>query len=84
MRDIARFDLPYAPALREMPARGAGELKRLLDDIVTPGDIQRTAAASVHASAGALRACCLTGGGCWRPCGSDIRRFATRVLTFGN
>jgi len=67
MRDIARFDLPFAPALREMPARGADELKRSLDDIVTPGDIQRTADASVHASvhasAGALRACRLTGGG---------------------
>lgn len=63
MRTIARFDLPYAPALREMPARGADELKRSLDDIVTPGDIQPTADASVHASAGALRACRLTGGG---------------------
>ena len=63
MRTIARFDLPYAPALREMPARGADDLKRSLDDIVTPGDIQPTADASVHASAGALRACRLTGGG---------------------
>ncbi len=63
MRDIARFDLPYAPALRDMPARGADELKRSLDDIVTPGDIQATADASVHASADALRACRLTGGG---------------------
>jgi AraC family transcriptional regulator, positive regulator of tynA and feaB len=59
MRDIARFDLPYAPALREMPVCGADELKRSLDDIVTPGDIQMTA----HATAGALRACRLTGGG---------------------
>ena len=59
MRDIARFDLPYAPALREMPACGADELKRSLDDIVTPGDIQMTA----HATTGALRACRLTGGG---------------------
>jgi AraC family transcriptional regulator, positive regulator of tynA and feaB len=63
MRNIARFDLPYAPALREMPARGADELKRSLDDIVTPGDIQPTADASVQLSAGALRACRLTGGG---------------------
>ena len=63
MRTIARFDLPYAPALREMPARGADDLKRSLDDIVTPGDIQPTADASVHASADALRACRLTGGG---------------------
>jgi AraC family transcriptional activator of tynA and feaB len=59
MRDIARFDLPYAPALREMPACGAAELKRSLDGIVTPGDIQMTA----HATTGALRACRLTGGG---------------------
>jgi AraC family transcriptional activator of tynA and feaB len=59
MRDIARFDLPYAPVLREMPVRGADELKRSLDDIVTPGDIQLTAGAT----AGALRACRLTGGG---------------------
>jgi AraC family transcriptional activator of tynA and feaB len=59
MRDIARFDLPYAPALREMPARGADELKRSLDDIVTPGDIQTTA----RATTGALHACRLTGGG---------------------
>lgn len=59
MRDVARFDLPYAPALRDMPVGGTDELKRSLDDIVTPGDIQLTAGAT----AGALRACRLTGGG---------------------
>ena len=59
MRHIARFDLPYAPVLRDIPMRGADELKRSLDDIVTPGDLTSISGAT----AGALRACRLTGGG---------------------
>jgi AraC family transcriptional regulator, positive regulator of tynA and feaB len=59
MNDIANVDLPYAPTLREMPVRGADELKRSLDDIVTPGDVILTAGAT----ACGLRACRLTGGG---------------------
>ncbi|MGH8780090.1 helix-turn-helix domain-containing protein [Paraburkholderia sp.] len=59
MRDTACQNLPYAPALQEMPAAGLAQLKRSLDDIVTPGDL-------LHArgdASGHLRACRLTGGG---------------------
>jgi AraC family transcriptional regulator, positive regulator of tynA and feaB len=59
VREFANFDLPYAPSLREIPVRGPDELKRSLDDIVTPGELLLAAGAT----SGALRACRLTGGG---------------------
>lgn len=59
MRDTARLNLPYAPTLREMPAAGLAQLKRSLDDIVTPGDIQPARGGA----SGRLSACRLTGGG---------------------
>lgn len=59
MHELAHLDLPYAPLLREIPVRGPDELRRSLDDIVTPGEMRLTA----EATSGALRACRLTGGG---------------------
>jgi len=53
------IDLPYAPALREMPARCLDEWKLSLDDIVTPGDILLAG----DTSEGEIRAGRLMGGG---------------------
>ncbi|PCE23006.1 AraC family transcriptional regulator [Paraburkholderia acidicola] len=59
MHDSIRLNLPYAPALRDMPACGIDQLTHSLDDLVIPGEIF----AERNATTGSLRACRLTGGG---------------------
>ena len=59
MHDSVRLNLPYAPALRDMPACGTDQLKHSLDNLVMPGEIF----AECNATTGSLRACRLTGGG---------------------
>lgn len=59
MHDSVRLNLPYAPALQEMPACSTDQLKHSLDDLVIPGEIF----AECNATTGSLRACRLTGGG---------------------
>jgi AraC family transcriptional activator of tynA and feaB len=59
MRRIASLDLPYAPTLKEITARGPGEWQNSLDGIVMPGDVSL----ATGGAAGQLQACRLTGGG---------------------